>query len=192
TSQAMLAEARRRADGTPLPIQFRQGKADGLPLASHEVDACRADTLLQHVPDPAGVIAEMTRVTRPGGRISVLEFDLGTLTIDHPDQATTGRLVQAAVAAFPDGRAGRGLRRLLTHAGLADVTVHTQFVEPDLPFLLRVLQPAFIQLSAEQLGRWQADLDHAWRSGTFTAGALVFVATARIPVMAARETSEVA
>jgi ubiquinone/menaquinone biosynthesis C-methylase UbiE len=43
--------------------------------------------VLQHVPDPALAASELARVTRPGGRIAVIEFDLGGLLIDSP----TGR-----------------------------------------------------------------------------------------------------
>ena len=58
------------------------------------VDACRADTLLQHVTDPAAIMAEMARVTRPGGRVAGLEFDLASTVIRVlPHPVTPWRIV---------------------------------------------------------------------------------------------------
>jgi SAM-dependent methyltransferase len=60
-----------------------------LPLPTESVDAVFAAGLIQHLPDPAAGLAELARVTRPGGRLIVF----------HP----SGR---AALAA----RHGRSLR----------------------------------------------------------------------------------
>ena len=51
----------------------------------------RADRVLQHVPDPAAVVAELARVVAPGGRIVVIDPDQATLRIQGPEP----RLAQA-------------------------------------------------------------------------------------------------
>jgi SAM-dependent methyltransferase len=45
--------------------------ADGywLPVADGSADVCFSSNVLEHVPDPAGLIEEMVRVTKPGGLI---------------------------------------------------------------------------------------------------------------------------
>jgi SAM-dependent methyltransferase len=186
-SAAMIAEARSRAATRNLPVTFRAGDALSLPLPDKSVDRCRADTLLQHVPDPARAVAEMARITRRGGRIALVEFDLGTLAVDHPDRATTRQVLDAGIDAAADGWAGRGLRRLLTAAGFADITLDARFVEADYPFLRRLLTPSLRRLTtsgavpAEVLDRWQQALTATWDAGHYTSGAVIFTAAARLP-----------
>ena len=48
-------------------------RCTGLPDGSFNL--VHARTLLINVPDPAEVVAEMTRLARPGGRVAVLEPD---------------------------------------------------------------------------------------------------------------------
>lgn len=63
----MLAEAGPRArawDATLLLADARR-----LPVATAEVDAVFAAGLVNHLPDPASGLAELARITRPGGRL---------------------------------------------------------------------------------------------------------------------------
>jgi ubiquinone/menaquinone biosynthesis C-methylase UbiE len=64
-------------------VSFVQGDVNALPEddASYDVVACRA--AFHHFPDPARVLAEMARVTRPGGTLLVADL-LGS---DDPAQA---------------------------------------------------------------------------------------------------------
>src|SRR5215472_5478159 len=68
-SESMIAEARRRASGLDLNICFDCGDVANLPYRDASFGACRAATVLQHVPDASQVIREMIRVTSPGGRV---------------------------------------------------------------------------------------------------------------------------
>jgi SAM-dependent methyltransferase len=45
------------------------GSALDLPIASQRVDVCFSSNVLEHVPDPERMLAEMVRVTRPGGLV---------------------------------------------------------------------------------------------------------------------------
>ena len=68
---------------------FDVGDAMNLPYVDGSLDACRAETLLQHLTDPHQAVHEMTRVTRPGGRAATPESDTGTTLAGHPDRETT-------------------------------------------------------------------------------------------------------
>ena len=50
---------------------FRPGELDDLPLADASVDVVVCALALTHVPDLAAVMAELARVTRPGGHVVI-------------------------------------------------------------------------------------------------------------------------
>src|SRR5581483_11838613 len=81
-SAVMVGEARRRAGGSGLPLEFHTGDACALEFPDATFDACRAERVLVHVNDPGRAVAEMTRVTRPGGRVVAFDGDSVTVTID--------------------------------------------------------------------------------------------------------------
>ncbi len=122
-SEIMIAEARRRTAGPGLPITFDVGDAANLPYRAGSFDACRAETLLQHLCDPQQALCEMARVTRPGGRVAVLEFDLGTTVVDHPDRETTQVILQQLADDVAQAWIGRRLPLLFHRAGLTDLSV---------------------------------------------------------------------
>lgn len=68
----MVDRARRRAE-RGLQVEFKEGRADALPLADGSVDLVASRHLLWTLPDPRAAVAEWVRVARPGGR--VLWFD---------------------------------------------------------------------------------------------------------------------
>jgi ubiquinone/menaquinone biosynthesis C-methylase UbiE len=92
-SEVMIAEARRRASELDVPVTFEVGEVEALPFPDGTFDVCRAERLLEHLPDAGRALAEMVRVTRSGGRIVVFDFDWDTLIVDHPDKATTRTIV---------------------------------------------------------------------------------------------------
>lgn len=76
-SLAMLASgAQREERGRPRRSGLLWVSGDGtrLPLPDGSVDAVTIAFGLRNLPDPAAGLAEFARVTRPGGRLAVLEF----------------------------------------------------------------------------------------------------------------------
>ena len=117
-SEVMIAEARRRTAALGVAVTFEHGDVQALSFGDGTFDVCRAQRLLEHVPDPARALAEMARVTRPGGRVVVFDFDWDTLIIDHPAKATTRTIVLSYSDAITNGWIGRQLPRLLQEQGL--------------------------------------------------------------------------
>jgi demethylmenaquinone methyltransferase / 2-methoxy-6-polyprenyl-1,4-benzoquinol methylase len=74
-SAPMLARARRRRlPSSAARPRFARADALALPLADATVDAATIAFGLRNVPDYAACLREMARVTRPGGRVVVLEI----------------------------------------------------------------------------------------------------------------------
>ena len=73
---------------------------------------CRAARLLEHLPVAESALTEIVRVTRPGGRIVVFDFDWDPLMIDHPDKETTRTIVRSYADSIRNGWIVRQLARL--------------------------------------------------------------------------------
>jgi demethylmenaquinone methyltransferase/2-methoxy-6-polyprenyl-1,4-benzoquinol methylase len=85
-SLGMLQAGRARLGGDPSPrgnTSFVAGDALRLPFRDGAFDAVTISFGLRNVADPAAALAEMRRVTRPGGRLVVCEFS--TITIAPVD-----------------------------------------------------------------------------------------------------------
>jgi SAM-dependent methyltransferase len=85
-SEAMISAARARTGSAPCPMRFRLGDAMALDEPDASFDAVRSERTLQWVPDPAAAIAEMRRVLRPGGRVSLIDSDWSTLEVHIGDE----------------------------------------------------------------------------------------------------------
>jgi demethylmenaquinone methyltransferase/2-methoxy-6-polyprenyl-1,4-benzoquinol methylase len=71
-----------RDDGRPA-VRFAAGDALELPFRSGAFDAVTISFGLRNVADPAAALAEMRRVTKPGGRLLICEFShLSDRTMD--------------------------------------------------------------------------------------------------------------
>ncbi len=64
-----------RAHTTDPRARFAVGTATALPLRDGEVDVAVGGLVLNFVPDPQRAVAEMTRVTRPGGTVGGYVWD---------------------------------------------------------------------------------------------------------------------
>ncbi len=74
-TQPMLVRARELCRGENLPgVDFCAGGVENLPLRDECFDVVNCAMVLHHVARPARAVAEMARVTRPGGRVTVTSF----------------------------------------------------------------------------------------------------------------------
>lgn len=186
-SEVMIAEARRRAAQRSLPVTFKVGEATALPFPDGTFDVCRAARLLEHLPDPRGALSEMVRVTRPGGRVVVFDFDWDTLIIDHPDKETTRTVVLTYSDSIQNGWIGRQLPRLLRERRLdllsidpLQVFVHYALAELFLGAHLVALQTNGA-LRPDQAQRWWEYLQHADADGTLLVSFTAFVVVGAKP-----------
>ncbi len=108
-------------------IESRLGEAYRLPVesASQDLTVCRF--LFQHLDQPAAALAEMIRVTAPGGRVAVMDVDDGAW-LSYPGEAPVLEQLNEAIrlwqASIGAGRQiGRRLYHLFRSAGLTELQV---------------------------------------------------------------------
>lgn len=154
-SQAMIAEANKRAVDAELLAEFQVADVLKLAWADEAFDAVRADRSLMHVADSKQALKEMVRVTKAGGRVAVYEVDFETLLIDADDRVLARKIAHTWCDGFRNGWLGRHMPALLLDLGLKDITVE--------PFTL-MLTP---ELAHPLLGATTAD--RAVENGTITA-----------------------
>lgn len=119
----MVATARARTAGQQ-NVEVRQADAHRLPFETHSIDRARTDRVLMHVADPAAVLAELHRVLRPGGLLTLAEPDWDALAIDHPDLAISRAFTRYIAERVNRNPAiGRQLPRLAAQAGYTMRTV---------------------------------------------------------------------
>ena len=188
-SEAMITVARQRAEGTGLPVTFHVGDAMQLDLPPGSFDGVRCERLLLHVPDPAVVLDEMVRVTRPGGRIVVVDIDMDLLALDLPDvdRHFLRRAVHAMADAMSTGQIGRQLPRRFREAKLGDVTYRAAVLAFPYDFVSHVVAGLLLgavsagSLTAAESDTLVAALERAERDGGLYAGLPFFIVSATKP-----------
>jgi len=183
---AMITEARRRAAGLALSVSFDVGDAQQVGFADGSFDLCRTERVLRYLDRPEAAVAEMVRLTRPGGSVLAFDFDSDQSVVDAPDPALVRRIAEVLDAAVPHPWIGRRLFGLFQCAGLREVRV--------VPHALCYCGPAGFavyqrlnrgtigravqagQVSASEVAAWWAALEQAAEAETFFSAVLGFIA----------------
>jgi SAM-dependent methyltransferase len=134
-SAASLEAARARVAAAGLGnVAFRCADLMALPFPRASFDHVFVCFVLEHVAEPAALLAALARVLRPGGTLTAIEGDHGS-TLFHPDSAAAHAAIGCQVAlqrrAGGDAMIGRRLFPLLTAAGCREVVVEPRVVYAD-------------------------------------------------------------
>ena len=156
TGVELLAEsvehARRKHSRLAPRLSFETGDAFHLAQADDSFDLVANRHMVQAVPHVERILAELVRVTKPGGRVHVLAEDYMMLhmmqSVLDPDEFWRKGPVEFARRTGTDARIGRRAWTLLRAAGLKEVRVDYVVVDT-----LRVPRRVF------------ADIITAWRDG---------------------------
>lgn len=181
-SAEMLRVARTNAAAAACRAQFVVGDAAALTLPSESFDAVRSERTLQWLPGPAAAVAEMARVVRPGGRVSLIDTDWSTFTLDIGDAELMAMIHDAfRHEQRRPSNVGRRLHELMEAAGLT-VVARTQATQvwtswnpdetpaPDGCFSMRSLVDDLAEsgrLDAGERDRVVHQIEQAAREGRF-------------------------
>lgn len=145
-----LALARARCPADRATFVEGDAFATGLPSAAFDLAVCRH--LLQAVPTPERVVAELVRLVRPGGRVHLLAEDYAMIHFPvgrrDPDRFWLDGPVTFGSRTGTDLRSARRMPGVLRRLGLVDLRVDYVIVDT-----LRVPREVFVRI-------WEA-----WRDG---------------------------
>ena len=119
------ARATLRDRGLSEQVEVTSGDVMALPFEDASFDVVHAHQVLQHLTDPVGALAEMRRVTRPGGIVAVRDAVYSAMTwFPEPAGMEQWRSVYMATARANGGEPDAGSRLLswARAAGFADAS----------------------------------------------------------------------
>jgi len=187
SSRLMIDEAVRRTADKGLDVSFEVADVTRLPFPDEAFGAVLAQTVFEHVGDACATATQLTRVTRPGGRVGALSIDTASTVIDHPDARTTRRITDTWADGFAGGRVGRSLHRLFRDAGLVDVMVEVRAAPFPAAFLGSLIRPTTARmvrdgtLDPDTADRWWTVFEERAAGGAFVTASLWFLVVGTVP-----------
>jgi ubiquinone/menaquinone biosynthesis C-methylase UbiE len=167
-----------REEGLDGRIELRAGDSHSLDTPDASFDAVVAHTLLSHVEDQLGVLKEIARIVKPGGKIGIFDGDYASLTYggDDPSVPTSTPMDELIINALvTNPRVMRDMPRLLRAAGLrleqsfahviADIG-KADFFAPGLQAMTKML-PRATGMSEAQVQAWSAAMLKRSEEGTY-------------------------
>ena len=181
-SEQAIAVAESRHDGSS--VTYKVADITALDYPDGHFDGTRCERVLQFVSDPDGAIEELARVTRPGGRVCVVDTDWASSVWDGFDYVDG--VMDAVIPAGQNRASGRALRSRMVRAGLRETTV--------LPVMLRFLSPADAavvvpffyrsvlreRLPEDLFGRFIASVDRSADRGDFLFAFTMWISLGRV------------
>ena len=197
-----LALARRDSAAFGDRIRYEQGDAFalGYPDASFDLIVCRH--MSQAVPDFPLVLAEITRVLKPGGWLHLLSEDYGMLHMPvierdggqfDPDRFWNENAVAYLHGIGCDGRIGRHSPTLLAQAGYQQIamdfiTVDTLRVEREtFAGIMRAWRDGYSQVLADASGRAVAEVTKDFDTIIMAIETPPYYAVWHVPVVSAQK-----
>lgn len=160
-------------------VIHRMADATALPFEPNLFDSSRSERVFQHLQEPQLALAEMIRVTKPGGWVVLLDTDWNTLSIDTDEVELEQRIKHFHVEhGFAQGSIGRQLYRMARQQGLENIhiemrpTFGTDYAIGRRAGLMDETIQAAIKakvITEEESERWNKSLEEATQRGEYFA-----------------------
>lgn len=162
-----------RQEGLAGAVEFRPGNAEMLPFPDNSIDLAMSVTVIEET-DADRMLAEMTRITKPNGRVAVIAraMDMPFL-MNLPLSPALKAKVEAPGAiggVAPSGCADASLYRRMRGAGLTGVAMLPQLASfgPTDPSMLEFMEGGLRQrLDAVEVQEWRRARAEGAAEGTF-------------------------
>ncbi len=164
------ARALAEKEGMGEIIEFREGNAEALPIADATADVTLSVTVMEEC-DADAMLAEMIRVTKPGGRVAVIvrSVDLPTFWVLPLPPEILAKVNIPIYSVSPGGCADASLYRRFRASGLGDVATfpHMMTTTKAEGPLWKYTEPfALSLLTAEEAAQWHRAKAEAIAAGT--------------------------
>ena len=181
-SSALVAAAAQRDDGSG--VRYAVGDTTALDFPDETFDSVRSERVLQHLAEPDAAVAELARVTVPGGRVCLIDTDWESFLVDGMPEDILGELWRLGRERGMFRPSGRQLRGRLVRARLKEVTAEPVSIPVTDRATAEILIPLF-NPEVMQLGKIPGDLAVPWLTafeaalarGDFLAVLTIWVAT---------------
>jgi ubiquinone/menaquinone biosynthesis C-methylase UbiE len=167
------AMALARKEGPDGAVEFREGGAEALPFPDDSFDVTLSMTVIEEV-DAQQMLAEMVRVTKPGGRVAVIARAMDVpflMNLRLPAELRAKVNAPGALGSVAGrGCADASLYQRFHQAGLTEVKMFPQLPAYDGSdqYMLQFMQNAlFGRLTHEEAHQWQSARAEAEAEGTF-------------------------
>jgi ubiquinone/menaquinone biosynthesis C-methylase UbiE len=172
-------------------------EAQEMPFPNRSFDCVRADRLLQHIPEPAPALAEMWRVLRPGGTLTLVEPDWKMVALfpgspaGGNDDHTLNAILAYKQRESAHALIGRQFYSLLHQQGSdawenvkvqVEVLALTSWPAVDAALLLSQMAHALAEeepAMKDEINAWLKAVEIAAQRGEFLASMQLFFACAR-------------
>jgi ubiquinone/menaquinone biosynthesis C-methylase UbiE len=168
--EAMALASKEGLEGA---IDFREGSAEALPFPDHSFDVTLSVTVIEEV-DAQQMLAEMVRVTKPGGKVAVVAraVDMPFLMNVRlqPELKAKVDAPGALGSVAPQGCADASLYQRFHQAGLTQVQMFPSLPAfgGSEPTMLQFMQDSLLaKLTQEEGQQWQSARTQAEAEGTF-------------------------
>ena len=174
-NQYLLQEATAlaRKEGLDGALDFQEGSAEVLPFPDNNFDVTMSVTVIEEV-DAEKMLAELVRVTKPGGRVAVIAraMDMPFLmNLRLPAELQAKVSAPGTLGSVAErGCADANLYRRVHEAGLTDVKMFPELpaFDDSEPGMLQFMQNALMgKLTEEEARQWHSARAQADAEGTF-------------------------
>jgi ubiquinone/menaquinone biosynthesis C-methylase UbiE len=179
TEMVALAEQKALEAGVSDRVIHKVADATvSIPYPVGYFDSCRSERVFQHVKQSDTLLDEMIRVTKPGGRVVVLDTDQASMALDTTYTDLMWRMARFRAETYANGLVGRQLPRLFKQHRLKDVQVEViplWLTDYTLARYFAMLDRAEAQavaagiVTAAELDRLRGEFQHRDAEGTFFA-----------------------